>query len=115
MRGHLDTDVQEGLDLGTLCSREQCLNRSATYNFNYLGIVNSDFNLYCKYSEQEYFSKLNIEKDYFEYEQNSAIVSLKVQKILERYCFKNYTVWVQNSFLIYSEKSLFYKQYICFA
>ena len=30
MRGHLSTDVQAGLELGTLCSREQCLNSSAT-------------------------------------------------------------------------------------
>ena len=30
MRGHLNTDVQAGLELGTLCSREQCLDRSAT-------------------------------------------------------------------------------------
>ena len=30
LRGHLNTDVQAGLELGTLRSREQCLNRSAT-------------------------------------------------------------------------------------
>ena len=36
-----------------------------------MDIVNTDSNLYCKYSEQEYFIKLNIEKDYFEYEQKS--------------------------------------------
>ena len=30
MRGHLNTDVQAGLELGTFCSRERCLNRSAT-------------------------------------------------------------------------------------
>ena len=42
-----------------------------TYNFSSLDIFNTDSNLYCKYSEQEYFSKLNIEKDYFEYEQKS--------------------------------------------
>ena len=27
LRGHLNTDVQAGLELGTLCSRERCLNR----------------------------------------------------------------------------------------
>ena len=27
---HLNTDVQAGLELGTLRSRERCLNRSAT-------------------------------------------------------------------------------------
>ena len=30
LRDHLNTDVQAGLELGTLCSRERCLNRSAT-------------------------------------------------------------------------------------
>ena len=30
IENHLNTDVQAGLELGTLCSREQCLNRSAT-------------------------------------------------------------------------------------
>ena len=28
LRGHLNTDDQAGLELGTLCSGEQCLNRS---------------------------------------------------------------------------------------
>ena len=27
LRGHLNTDVQAGLELGTLCSRERFLNR----------------------------------------------------------------------------------------
>ena len=59
-----------------------------SYNFSYLDIVNTDSNLYCKYSEKKYFSKLNIEKDYFEYEKISATVSVKgrlVLKILEKY------------------------------
>ena len=30
LRGHLNTDAQVGLELGTFCSRERCLNRSAT-------------------------------------------------------------------------------------
>ena len=30
LRGHLNTDVQAGLELGTLCSRERYLDRSAT-------------------------------------------------------------------------------------
>ena len=30
LRGHLNTDVQAGLELETFCSRERCLNRSAT-------------------------------------------------------------------------------------
>ena len=49
-----------------------------TYNFNSLDIVNTDSNLYCKYSEKEYFIKLNIEKDSLEYEQKS-----KKKKVLE--------------------------------
>ena len=39
MRGHLNTDVQAGLELGTLCSREQCLNRSATALHNDLALI----------------------------------------------------------------------------
>ena len=35
-RGHLNTDVQAGFELGTLCSRERCLNRSATAPLNNL-------------------------------------------------------------------------------
>ena len=27
LRGHLNTDVPAGLELGTICSRERCLNR----------------------------------------------------------------------------------------
>ena len=30
MRGHVNTDVKAGLELETFCSRERCLNRSAT-------------------------------------------------------------------------------------
>ena len=33
LRGHLNTDVQAALELGTLCSREQCLNCSAMIFF----------------------------------------------------------------------------------
>ena len=40
-------------------------------------VVNTDSNLYCIYSEQEYFSKLNIEKYYFECEQYSSTVCVK--------------------------------------
>ena len=70
----------ENKEIGeTAAQREILLNKSQeavkvkyTYNFNSLGIVNTntDSNLYCKYSKQEYLVKLNIEKDYFEYEQN---------------------------------------------
>ena len=30
LRGHLNTDILAGIELGTLCSRERYLNRSAT-------------------------------------------------------------------------------------
>ena len=39
MRGHLNTDVQAGLELETLCSRERYLNRSATAILIVLGKV----------------------------------------------------------------------------
>ena len=58
-----------------LSKSQEAVKVKYTYNFNSLDVVNTDSNLYCKYSEQEYFSKLNI--DYFEYEQNSVTVSVK--------------------------------------
>ena len=64
--------------------RNGCLERNVTQlelsylsYFNSLHIANTDSNLYCKYSERECFSKLNIEKYYFEYEPNSTTVSVK--------------------------------------
>ena len=59
-----------------LSKRKEAVKVKYSYNFSSLDIVNTDSNLYCKYSVQEYFSKLNIEKDYFEYEKNSATVSV---------------------------------------
>ena len=48
-----------------LSKSQEAVKVKYTYNFIFLDIVNTDSNLYCKYSEQKYFSKLNIEKDYF--------------------------------------------------
>ena len=39
LRGHFNTDVQAGLELGTLCSRERCLNRSATAPLYYFQVI----------------------------------------------------------------------------
>ena len=40
LRGHLNTDAQVGLELGTFCSRERCLNRSATAPYDQIdGVV----------------------------------------------------------------------------
>ena len=78
----LDAENQDTEETSTqsetfLSKSQEAVKVKYSYNFNSLDIVNTDSNLYCKFSEQEYFSNLNIEKDFFEYEQNSATVSVK--------------------------------------
>ena len=49
LRGHLNTDAQVGLELGTFCSRERCLNRSATAPQNYGLITDCMYKLRINY------------------------------------------------------------------